>query len=47
VEKGAGGTSRNYMSVVIPNVNLKIGHEVEVEIKDVNGGHAIGLLLSH
>ena len=47
VEKGARGTSRNYMSVVIPNVNLKIGHEVEVEIKDVNGGHAIGLLRSH
>jgi threonylcarbamoyladenosine tRNA methylthiotransferase MtaB len=47
VEKGARGTSRNYMSVVIPNVNLSIGHEIEVEIKDVNGEHAIGLLLSH
>jgi threonylcarbamoyladenosine tRNA methylthiotransferase MtaB len=47
VEKGCRGTSRNYMSVVFPNVNLKIGDEVEVEIKDVNGEHAIGSLRSH
>jgi threonylcarbamoyladenosine tRNA methylthiotransferase MtaB len=47
VEKGARGTSRNYMSVVIPNMNLTIGQEVEVGIKDVNGEHAIGLLEPH
>jgi threonylcarbamoyladenosine tRNA methylthiotransferase MtaB len=47
VEKGCRGTSRNYMSVVFPNMNLKIGDEVEVEIKDVNGEHAIGSLRSH
>jgi threonylcarbamoyladenosine tRNA methylthiotransferase MtaB len=47
VERGARGTSRNYMSVVLPNMNLPIGHEVEVEIKDVNGEHAIGSLRSH
>lgn len=47
VERPARGTSRNYMSVVIPNANLKIGQEVEVRIKDVNGEQAIGLLQSH
>lgn len=47
VEKRARGTSRNYMSVVLPNMNLSIGHEVEVEIKDVDGEHAIGSLRSH
>jgi len=47
VEKGSKGTSRNYISVLIPHTNLKIGHEFEVEIKDVIGEHAIGLHQSH
>ena len=47
VEKGTRGTSRNYMSVVIPNMNLRIGQEVEVGINDVNGEQAIGLLKPH
>ncbi len=46
-EKKARGTSRNYMTVVIPNVKLEIGQEIEVEIKAVNGEHAIGLPQSH
>lgn len=47
VEKGSKGTSRNYISVLIPHTNLKIGHEVEVEIRDVIRENAIGLLQPH
>jgi threonylcarbamoyladenosine tRNA methylthiotransferase MtaB len=43
VEKGARGTTPNYISVHITNGNFRVGDEVEVEIKDVRKGETFGV----
>ena len=44
VERGSRGTTPNYISVRILDGDFKIGDEVQVEIRDVRGGEALGLL---
>ncbi|MGE5443124.1 MAG: tRNA (N(6)-L-threonylcarbamoyladenosine(37)-C(2))-methylthiotransferase MtaB [Ignavibacteriales bacterium] len=46
VERGSRGTTPNYMSVRILDGDFKIGDEVEVEIRDVRGEEALGMINS-
>jgi len=44
VEGGSRGTTPNYISVKIMDGNCKTGDEVQVEIRDVRGEKALGLI---
>ncbi|MGH7799731.1 MAG: tRNA (N(6)-L-threonylcarbamoyladenosine(37)-C(2))-methylthiotransferase MtaB, partial [Thermodesulfobacteriota bacterium] len=44
VEGGSRGTTPNYISVRILDGDFKIGDEVQVEIRDVRGEEALGLI---
>jgi len=46
VERGSRGTTPNYMSVRILDGDFKIGDEVDVEIRDVRGEEALGMVNS-
>lgn len=46
VERGSRGTTPNYMSVCILDGDFKIGDEVDVEIKDIRGEEALGIVNS-
>lgn len=47
VEAGSRGTTPNYVSVRILDGYFRIGDEVEVQIRDVMGEEALGVMSSH
>jgi threonylcarbamoyladenosine tRNA methylthiotransferase MtaB len=46
VERGSRGTTPNYMSVRILDGDFRIGDEIQVEIRDVRGEEALGMINS-